>query len=86
MVATLLRADGTEEEVLPENGGQFSTNELRFFVGGLPEVVYLGNDTVIVVNDEGHLIGLPLNRRASSLYRHTPIVGDVLFCSRSMIR
>jgi len=53
--------------------------EMQDFVGGLIEVVYLGDDQ-LVVNEEGLLLGLPYNSEASELSGRR-IVGDALLLS-----
>lgn len=65
---------------------------MKAYVGGFIEVVhvlYFGKPTQMVANEEGLLIGLPFNMRATSLYHlnhiHTrgefpdsPIVGNAI--------
>lgn len=36
---------------------------LQAAVGGLIEIVYLGSNLVLICNEEGKLMGLPVNRR-----------------------
>lgn len=56
--------------------------DLSFFqnaVGGYIEVVVLPRgDALMVVNEEGKLTHLPINRRATLLYPGDIIVGDVV--------
>ena len=66
-------------------GDAFSLEELQKYVGGLIEVVPLDGHTVMVVNEEGKLNGLPVNRAATDIYEtfnHIGdfIVGDVVLC------
>ena len=79
----VLQADGTEREV----PGRVSAEELRKIVGGyldLTTCLYQGKPCMMVVNDDGHPLGLPYNRRATELYLTAcrpgtdyHIVGDV---------
>ena len=41
------------------------------FVGGMVEVVQLPNGDLLLLNEEGKLMGLPLNEKASKLWKET---------------
>lgn len=80
----------TEKEVQPKNGKDFSLEELQGFVEGYIEIVKLRNG-YMVVNDEGKLLGLPMNVPATSIYQHDRgladiICGNVLVCDFSQIK
>lgn len=79
-MATLYRTNGTQEEVLPKNGESFDLKEMQTFVGGYIEIVESPDERLIVLNEEGKLQGLPLNRAATAIYAnpHDFIVGDAL--------
>jgi hypothetical protein len=83
-MATLIDHSGAETEICPESGEAFGLKELQKAVGGYIELVYLGNDKILVVNEEGLLENLPLNRKASTLARR-PIVGNVVYCDNKQI-
>lgn len=102
-MAKLLKADGAEQEVYPADGKKFTLSELRALCGGTVDIQMKpqwgrGARQVIVVNDNGKLCGLPVNARASELWRKWyPIaryphnndgilVGDVLVCGWNQIR
>lgn len=78
----ILRTDGTCHELLKEP----TLAELQKMVGGWIERVRVAADGELgdlIVNEEGRLYDLPLNREASRLYwtgRATtdPIVGDAV--------
>ncbi len=86
----MVTQDGHKEEwPLPADGRRFTLAELRAFVGGSVEFLRLTpgaklNGFLMVVNDKGRLIGLPVNSRASFLIGQT-IVGNALVCPESMI-
>ena len=84
-MAKVYFTDGSEQEVFPDNGTDFKLNELQAFVGGFIEVVYLMNRDIMVVNEEGALLNLPFNRKASEM-AGIPVVGDVLVCNSEMVR
>tara|TARA_Y100000310_G_scaffold244963_1_gene249877 strand:+ start:1410 stop:1679 length:270 start_codon:yes stop_codon:yes gene_type:complete len=84
-MAVLFRADDTQEIVTPAEGESFTLDELQGFVDGYIEPVqvptrHISTGFVFIVNEEGRLKGLPLNRLVSS-FTGTVIVGDVLLMS-----
>lgn len=86
MKATLYKHDGTSMSVRPANGKSFSLAELQGFVGGYIESIDLNDGSVMVVNEDGKLCGLPLNTQATDILRSSYkgatdfIVGDALIC------
>ena len=76
--AVLIQVDGTSKEVTLTGN---TLRELQKLVGGYIEVVsgiILDRpDIVMVINEEGKLMGLPTNIIASILYGDT-IVGDAI--------
>ena len=84
-MALLIRADGTEQEVHPANGKRFSLEELQGFVGGLVELIDVG-EGIMWINEEGKLINLPYNEGATGLaapylFWGDYVAGDVLVLS-----
>ena len=84
-MAKIIFTNGAEFEVAPQNGTDFSLHELQGVVGGYIEVVHLSGDDIMIVNEEGRLAGLSHNVKASVIARDY-IVGNVLLCSRDMVR
>lgn len=96
-MAKIIYTDGREEELTgeQENGG-LSLDQLSKIVGGLITTPVLPDGKTMVANDEGLLIGLPVNIKATMLYNGeadedviraklvlnmaSPIVGDVIIC------
>lgn len=91
-MATLWKADG------PANGRDFSLEELQGFVGGYFEIVVIDRETRMVVNEDGHALGLPVNGMGTQLYDDMArrnghpggagghqVVGDVLVCDRKEV-
>ena len=62
--AILIKSDATTAGVFPANGADFKLKELQGFVGGLIEIVYLTDDVIMVINEEGK-DALPLNMMAT---------------------
>lgn len=75
--ATIIKPDGSVEDVLPANGQNFSLEELQKAVGGLIEQV--PGNRGIFCNEEGLMMGLSPNRWAS-LLTGVPLVGNVIIC------
>ena len=83
-MAKIIKADGQEIVVRPENKIDFQLTELQPIVGGYIEIVNVKDDCLMVVNEEGRLIGLPFNVRATEIAGQV-IVGDVLVCKKGEI-
>ena len=75
-MATLIKTDGTEEELKDTE-----LETLQEAVGGYTETITFGNQ-VLIVNEEGRLMGLPQNETVS-LKVCMPIVGDAVICNVS---
>ena len=100
-MAILYKTDSTIENVSPKNGKTFSYEEMQGFVGEgsdrMVEIVPLPSGRYIIVNEEGKLIGLKTNLRATDVwkaeypiekYPHNNdelIVGNALVCEASEI-
>ena len=75
---TLIKASGELETITPENGDRFTLEELQKYVGGYIEHIQLPHRELLVVNEEGLLLGLPFNAQASMIFGR-PLVGDVVY-------
>lgn len=91
-MAKLYKVNGEIVEVEPENGSDFSLEELRSFVDGYIEVAHLDNERIMVINEEGKIKGLPYNENATAEYNRAMgykadyIVGDALVCGKAQIK
>lgn len=85
-MAKVYKTTGEVIEVEPKNGKDFKAKELNEIVNGYFEIVNISPTQYMVVNEEGHLLGLPLNIAATRLYKHSFIVGDVLVCNKFQIK
>ncbi len=84
-MAKLVKTNGEVSEVQPANGTDFSLEELQGFVGGMIELVDLPEDMLMVVNEEGLLLGLELNPVVWIITGRT-IAGDVLVCRSDEVK
>jgi len=64
-MATYYKTNGEVKEVSPKNGRYFTLEEMEKMVGGSIEIEPLPSGKSIVVNEEGKLIGLDKNEKAS---------------------
>ena len=91
-MATIIKANGETMAVKPKNGTDFSLDEMREIVGGYIEVLFLECGDLMVVNEDGKNLNLPLNTEATKYidgdmyYDGDVIVGDVLVCERKQIK
>lgn len=91
VTATLLRADGTFSVVMPDNGKNFSLEEMQRLVGGYIELVSAKKeDMILVINEEGKLQDEWIaNERATKLSRLDGvdlIAGDAIYMHTSMMK
>lgn len=66
-MATVIRVDGSTEEVEPANGTDFSLKELQDIVEGYIETVSLKDGRLMVINEEGRIYDLPRNEQATRI-------------------
>ncbi len=66
-MATIIYSDGQEREAQPNNGNDFTLDELMSVVGGHIEIVNMPDTRIMVINEEGKLLKLPRNDKATQL-------------------
>lgn len=91
-MALLIKADGTEETIVPAgDNGRLTYDQIREAIGG-GYVEHVETDperaqgfSHIWLDEEGKMKGFPLNEKATLLSFYTMpgdmLVGDVLFCT-----
>lgn len=82
--------NGDFQETQPKNGSTFELEELQEVVGGYIELVRLNDGRIIVVNEEGLNLNLPVNIEATNILRrdHSTtqyIVGNAIVCDADMV-
>ena len=91
-MARLYKTNGEIIEMKPENGSDFSLEELKCVTDGLLELVYLDSETMMVVDEEGKLKGLPYNENATDVFRkqypdrNDYIVGNALVMKNNQLK
>ena len=88
----IIKASGEVIETKPQNGTDYSLEELQAIVGGYIECLWSvdGKETM-VLNEEGKLEGLDCNDKATEWFvenygNHDYVVGDVLICDSEHIK
>jgi len=76
---TLFKTSGDTEAFPPASGNRYSLEELQTAVDGFIELVHLDSQQVLVVNEDGLRLRLPVNDKASDIAGRL-IVGDSLLC------
>ena len=87
-MAKLIKSNGVETNLTPQNKTDFQLTELQKIVGGLIQIVKTKDGRTMVINEEGKINDLPINQKASELYQYNEfdfIVGDVLICNENEI-
>lgn len=81
----IIHSDGTMTAVKPKDFKKFTLEELQSYVGGYIEVINLSANKALVVNEEGKLHNLPVNKIATALAQYCNaifptdcIVGDAV--------
>lgn len=91
-MAKLYKTNGEIVEIEPENGSDFSLEELQSFIGGHIGLACLSEDEVMIVNKEGKLRNLPYNQNATAIFNKEMrctadyIAGDALVCKHNQIK
>jgi hypothetical protein len=68
MKATVIKSNGTTQDVeLSDNTGE-RLNELQTLVGGYIEELTATENRLLVVNEDGKELGLPVNQAATELW------------------
>lgn len=85
-MATVIRVDGTRAKLADT---ELAT--LQLAVGGYIEVLYLPAKMVLIINEDGISLDLPINPVATSLcvglvYMAGGIRGDAVLCEASELR
>jgi hypothetical protein len=77
-VARVIYPDGAQRTVTPAHGVSFTLEELRKLVGGSIELVALSTGDMMLINEEGKLLGLPYNPLATMLAAPSLFPGDYI--------
>ena len=68
---TKINTDAAEFKIIDDVKDEPNLKAAQAFVGGMVEGIPFPNGDYLIVNEEGKLIGLPLNPEATALWRAT---------------
>lgn len=91
-MAQIIKTNGTIIEVEPKNGTDFQLEELQAVVGGYIQIIHLGDDAVMVVNEEGKFtcewngVATTFAKMRRAIRSNDYISGDVLVCNVRQIK
>ena len=71
MTKTKINTDAAEFKIIDVVKDEPNLKAAQAFVGGMVEGIPFPNGDYLIVNEEGKLIGLPLNPEATALWRAT---------------
>lgn len=88
--AKIVYPDKDSEDYSPKNGRTFELEEMQKIVGGYIEIVRLNDGRIIIVNEEGLNLNLPVNIEATNILRRDYsttqyIVGNAIVCDADMV-
>ena len=68
---TDINTKAAEFKIIEDSKDEPSLKEAQEFVGGYVEGITFPNGDYLIINEEGKLIGLPLNEEATKLWKDT---------------
>ena len=68
---TQQNTQAVEFKIITDKKDEPKYPEVKEFVGGMVEAVTFPNGDLLLLNEEGKLMGLPLNEKASKLWSET---------------
>lgn len=91
-IAVIITVEGDLKPCTPANGRDFKLNEAQKIVGGYIESVYLDDDTIMIVNENGKFEQIPnpvatiVALKKGAINQGDYISGDVIVCDTTMLR
>ena len=70
-MTTDINTKASEFKIIEDSKDEPSLKEAQEFVGGYVEGITFPNGDYLIINEEGKLIGLPLNPEATALWKAT---------------
>ena len=70
-MTTDINTKASEFKIIEDKKDEPQYKEVSKFVGGMVECITFPNGDLLLINEEGKLIGLPLNPEATALWRAT---------------
>lgn len=79
-------------QIEPKNGNDFGLEELQKFIDGYIEIVWLNDEQIMIVNEEGKFtkgcnqIATAIAHLHRAIGQHDYIAGDVVLCPSTMLQ
>ena len=73
-MAQKLHIQGVYKECTPKNGKTFTLEEIQEIVGGYIEILTFKDGRMMVMNEEGKLLGFPINPEATRIARENNLI------------
>ena len=71
MEQTKINTNETEFKIIKDKKDEPDLQSAQLFVGGYVECIQFPNGDLLLLNEEGKLMGLPVNEKASKLWSET---------------
>ena len=68
---TKINTDAAEFKIIEDSKDEPDLKAAQDFVGGYVEGIQFPNGDYLIINEEGKLIGLPINEQATKLWKET---------------
>lgn len=92
MKGLLITPDASVTEFVPANGREFTLEELQKGVEGFIEIIYLTENTIMVVNEDGkrrlnqNMIATVIAKGFNAIFQHDYIAGNAVMCHSDMVK
>lgn len=90
-MGTIIKTDGSEQQVRPENGWRYELEELKKILGGCAATITLHDGRVMVINPY-HALKYHINWQATEIASEADVLdgvefifGDVLICNEEEV-
>ena len=92
MKGLLITTDASVTEFVPANGRDFTLEELQKGVEGFIEIIYLTENTIMVVNEDGkrrlnqNMIATVIAKWFNAIFQQDYIAGNAVMCQSDMVK
>ena len=92
MKVLLITTDASVTEFVPANGRDFTLEELQKGVEGFIEIIYLTENTIMVVNEDGkrrlnqNMIATVIAKWFNAIFQQDYIAGNAVMCQSDMVK
>ena len=78
-MTTDINTKASEFKIIKDSKDEPDLKSAQEFVGGMVEGITFPNGDYLIINEEGKIIGLPINKEATKLWRETFTKDKYLF-------